>query len=31
MKSSNKTKAKPSMEVEEDNLVIVLVGLSECD
>jgi len=31
MKSSNWTKAKPSMEVEEGDLVIVLVGVSECD
>jgi len=31
MKSSNWTKAKPSMEVEEEGLVIVLMGVSEFD
>jgi len=31
MKSSNWTKAKQSMEVEDKDLVIALVGVSKCD
>jgi len=31
MKSSLWTKAKPSMEVEEEDPVFVLVGVSECN
>jgi len=31
MKSSNWTKAKQNMEVEDEDLGFVLVGVSECD
>jgi len=31
MKSSNYSKAKQSKEVEDEDLVIALMGVSECD